>query len=140
MKRLHFLKNLFTITATAVVAPTLLASEKANEVYRFDEIFSVWPKNERLIYPKKDSVFYNQILESITGNVLDKFPTFLPVIQLQIPIKDSYTAEELKPIQYYFESVYCKKQNFAKMHDVIFRMIKVSEDRMHLEAFLNYKY
>lgn len=140
MKRLQFLKNLFTVTATATLAPALLASKYVKTEYRFDEIFSVWPTNERLIYPKKDSLFYKQILKSVSGNISNKFPTFLPVIQLSIPIKDSYTTDELKPIQYYFECVYSKRQNFAKMNDVIFRMIKDSEDRMHLDVFLDYSY
>ena len=140
MKRLGFLKRLLSLSASVAVAPMLIASRAVKENYKFDEIFSVWKGNDRLIYPKKDSIFYQQIEKSVKGNISNTFPTFLPVHQLSIPVKSEYSADELKPIQFYFECVYMRKSNFSTMNEVIFRMIKDSEDRMHLDVFLDYNY
>lgn len=140
MKRLQFLKNLFTLTATATLAPSLLASTELKSEYTFNELFTIWPKNERLIYPNKDSSFYKNIEDILGDRITDSYPTYLPVHQLMIPIKEKYSFDELKPIIFYFENVYSRNQKFGSSHGVVFRMIKDYSDRMHLDVFLNYKY
>ena len=141
MKRSSFLKKMFAGIATFTIAPSLLASDLAKKEYSFDEIFTVWPKNPRLIYPKKESTFYRELENILKGKINpDGHPTYLPVHSLSIPYKEKYTADELKPLKFYFESSSMLGQKLAIQKDVCFRMIRDKEDRMHLDLFLNYRY
>lgn len=145
MKRLQFLKNLAKISSVTIVAPSLLASEtilesKNDNKYKFDEVFYRIDTNKRIIYPKVDSIFYSKIYNLVKDRVSDSIPTYLPVYELSIPIKEEYTEDELKPILFYFENTYYRYDKFSMSRDVIFRMIENTPGRMRLEVFLNYRY
>jgi len=142
MKRVSFLKKLFAGGAAAIVAPNLLANDPkmANKEFSFNEIFIVHDGNNRLIYPKKESIFYQQVFETFKSRLdLSKHHTYLPVHSLSIPVKDVYMWEDFLPIKYYFECVYGEMQKYTtEGYGVCYRFIKDKLDRMHLEVFLAY--
>lgn len=141
MKRLDFLKKLFTVSTVVAFAPAILASETTPTEFKFTDVFKVHEGNPRLIYPLKDSVFYKDLLKTIGERINENATaTYLPVHQLYLPVKDKYTLDDLKPIKFYFENVYSERAKFSTQYDVVFRMIRTAPDRMHLDVFLNYRY
>ncbi|MES2864058.1 MAG: hypothetical protein V4666_08065 [Bacteroidota bacterium] len=139
MNRKNFLRSIVTGLGVVAVSPLLLANEvKITGEYNFDELFIVHKGNERLIYPKKESLIYKFLEKSFIDRVdSKKHHTYLPVHHLSIPVKERYKAEDFLPIKFYFESVYGKMNKYTfEQHDVIFRLIKDAPDRMHLEVFL----
>jgi len=143
MNRISFLKKLFAGSAAAIIAPqSLVANEPkvTDKEFSFDELFITHKGNDILIYPKKESVFYQQVLQSFNNRLyLSKRHTYLPVHHLSIPVKAMYKWEDFIAIKYYFESVYGKMQKYTtESYGVCYRFIKDKPDRMHLEVFLAY--
>ena len=136
MKRRNFLKTFLTGLATIPFYSTLLSkdSENINKEYFFDDLFIVHENNNKLIYPKKDSILYKKITENMSNRINSNVTTYLGVYDLSFPIKDKYTIDEFMSIKYYFES---KKTSYSNsnLYDVIFRFIKDGEDKMHLDVF-----
>lgn len=139
MNRKNFLRSLVTGLSVAAVSPLLLANEvKPTSEYDFNELFIIYKGNDRLIYPKKESLIYKFLEKSFIDNIDSKTHyTYLPVYHLSIPVKEKYKVEDFLPIKFYFESVYGKMNKYTfEQHDVTFRLIKDAPDRMHLEVFL----
>lgn len=142
MNRLTFIKKLFTGSAVALIAPQVLTGEskKIEEEFSFNDLFITHKGNDRLIYPKKDSDFYNKIKLSFNDRLdLSKSHTYLPVHSLSIPIKETYRWEDFLPIKYYFECVYGRTDKYTiEGYEVSYRFVKDNDERMHLEVFLAY--
>lgn len=141
MNRLSFLKRLFIGGATTVVAPKLLANDNSNlskKEFSFDELFITHEGNKILIYPKKESLVYQEIQKTFIDRLnVKKHHTYLPVHHLSIQVKETYTIEDFLPVKYYFESVYGKMNEYTvEDYSVSYRFVKDGSDRMHLEVFL----
>lgn len=92
MNRKDFLKLAFLVVGSAIPASS---DNSDHRVYLFDELFTVWPGNDRLIYPKKESDLYAKV-EEMTGDRLDTSVgcVYHPEHKVSLPIKDSYTMAE----------------------------------------------
>lgn len=122
--------------ATLPFYSTLLSkdSENIKEEYSFDDLFIVHQNNNKLIYPKKNSILYKKITENISSRINSNATVYFGVYDLSFPIKDKYTIDEFMSIKYYFESKKASYSN-SNLYDVIFRLIKDGEDKMHLDVF-----
>lgn len=143
MKRGQFLRSLFTGAAIITTAPQLLSNEpKLIDKFLFDDLFIISKGNDRLIYPKKESLVYKKIEETFKNRVnKDAVATYLPVHHLSIPVKKEYSFDDFMPVQFYFECVYAYREKYTtESHDVCFRFIKDKPDRMHLQVFIDNRY
>lgn len=148
MKRIEFLKRLVAGAFALSSAPALIASEPNKDepsTFTFDELFRVHPGNDILVYPKASSPFYKQFEEQFAERIdKTKSHVYYPVHSVILPVKEFYTIEDFKPVMFYFDCVYFKKQKFTTEYSgktsdcVCFRFVKDAPDRMHLDIFAHY--
>lgn len=142
MNRLSFIRKFFAgATFVSAGLPLSARESKADqeEKFGFDDLFVLpYGGNKNLIYPKKDSIFYQRVEETFKDRIDLKYGAVgLPVHYLSIPVKEQYTWDDFLPVQFYFSCVYAKRAYYTHQRDVCFRFIKDAPDRMHLEVFLS---
>lgn len=155
MKRLDFLKRSALLSGILFLGKSstsktfgktndseLKDTEKVESVkteYKFDELFYVHKGNDILIYPKKDSIFYKNLLECVKDRVdLKKSFCYVPKRDMFIEVKDTYTLSDFKHIELYLTSYYMKNTFFTSEWgngEVFFRFIRKDGDRMYFEYF-----
>ena len=99
MERRNFIKRLFGVGAAAAASsvPALANVEKR---YMIEDMFDQVDTNKNLYYLKKDCWLNNELSKIFGDRVVDRnyFQYYLPVHNVYIPIKDSYTKKDFEPI------------------------------------------
>jgi len=138
MKRIEFLKNIFSAIVVTVI-PKKLHPIKDGEYY-FNDIFEIHKGNDRLVYPKKDSELYKQIKELIGKDRILEGKYFIAYLGYHyniLPLKEKYTIEDFKPFILSTQSYYHKRENFSEYDkEVFFKLFKETPDTMHFDVFL----
>ena len=99
MKLQLFSKRLFGIGAAAA-ASSVPALANVEERFTIDDMFEQVDTNKNLYYLKKDCWLNNELSKIFGDMVVDRnyFQYYLPVFNVYIPIKDSYTKKDFETI------------------------------------------
>jgi hypothetical protein len=99
MRRADFIK----IVTGMAVGPFIPQSSRANtseKLFAHDEIFEVWPRNDRLVYFRKDSPVYKYLENQLSGRIVvrERFRHYSPKRDFILLKKDYYTIEDFAPL------------------------------------------